>query len=103
MGESLFGRPSLCIFHLFFLRLKLNPPLKTTRDPQYVARNSVVSVPDQDLGPVRMHNVFPVMSRTPGAIRRTGGSIDQDRDEILSELRLRGRLPALSTQEEGST
>ena len=63
-------------------------------DQQYIARNSVVSVPDEDLGPVRMQNVFPVMSRTPGAIRRTGARIDQDRDEIIDELRAAGRLPA---------
>ncbi|UQD75142.1 CoA transferase [Bradyrhizobium japonicum] len=63
-------------------------------DQQYIARNSVVSVPDEDLGPVRMQNVFPVMSRTPGAIRRTGARIDQDRAEIIDELRAAGRLPA---------
>ncbi|XUJ36234.1 hypothetical protein ACQ5SK_14795 [Bradyrhizobium japonicum] len=42
-----------------------------------------------------MQNVFPVMSRTPGAIRRTGARIDQDREEIIDELRVAGRLPAL--------
>jgi crotonobetainyl-CoA:carnitine CoA-transferase CaiB-like acyl-CoA transferase len=68
-------------------------------DPQYIARNSVVSVPDEDLGPVRMQNVFPVMSRTPGTIRSTGGRVDQHRDEILDELRAAGRLPAFSAQE----
>jgi crotonobetainyl-CoA:carnitine CoA-transferase CaiB-like acyl-CoA transferase len=68
-------------------------------DPQYIARNSVVSVLDDDLGPVRMQNVFPVMSRTPGTIRSTGGRVDQHRDEILDELRAAGRLPAFSAQE----
>jgi crotonobetainyl-CoA:carnitine CoA-transferase CaiB-like acyl-CoA transferase len=71
------------------------------RDPQYVARESVVSVLDEDLGPVRMQNVFPVMSRTPGAIRRTGGRVDQDRDEILEELRAAGRLPTVNAEGEG--
>lgn len=66
-------------------------------DPQYIARNSVIAVPDEDLGPVRMQNVFPVMSRTPGAIRSTGGGIDQHREEILDELRATGRLPAAKT------
>jgi formyl-CoA transferase len=68
------------------------------RDPQYLARNSVVAVPDEDLGPVRMQNVFPVMSRTPGAIRHTGGRVDQHRDEILDELRAAGRLPVLNAE-----
>ena len=70
-------------------------------DPQYIARDSVVSVPDEDLGPVRMQNVFPVLSRTRGSIRSTGGRIDQHRDEILDELRVAGRLPATAARAKG--
>lgn len=62
------------------------------RDAQYVARESVTTVPDEDLGPLRMQNVFPTLSRTPGAIRFAGARIDQHRDEILAELRAKGRL-----------
>ncbi|MCX5515740.1 CoA transferase [Kaistia algarum] len=62
-------------------------------DPQFIARGSIATVEDEDLGPVRMQNVFPTLSRTPGTIRRAGGRIDQDRDEILAELRAAGRLP----------
>ena len=40
-----------------------------------------------DLGPVRMQNVFPRLSRTPGAIRFPGARIDQHRSEILDELK----------------
>ncbi len=57
------------------------------RDPQFLARESIVTVADPDLGPVRMQNVFPRLSRTPGAIRFAGASIDQHRQEILDELR----------------
>lgn len=63
-------------------------------DPQFIARRSITTVEDEDLGPVRMQNVFPTLSRTPGSIRRAGGRIDQDRREILKELRAAGRLPA---------
>jgi crotonobetainyl-CoA:carnitine CoA-transferase CaiB-like acyl-CoA transferase len=70
-------------------------------DPQYIARDSITLVPDEDLGPVRMQNVFPVMSRTPGAIRFPGARIDQHRDEILAELRTSGRLPVTAAEEEG--
>jgi formyl-CoA transferase len=63
-------------------------------DPQYKARQSIATVEDDDLGPVRMQNVFPTLSRTPGAIRFAGGRIDQHREEILAELRASGRLPA---------
>jgi formyl-CoA transferase len=64
------------------------------RDPQYLARQSITAVPDDDLGRVKMQNVFPVLSRTPGSIRFAGHRIDQDREEILAELRASGRLPA---------
>jgi formyl-CoA transferase len=40
-----------------------------------------------------MQNVFPTLSRTPGSIRFAGHRIDQDREEILAELRASGRLP----------
>jgi formyl-CoA transferase len=55
-------------------------------DPQYIARESVTRVDDEDLGPVRMQNVFPRLSRTPGRIRFAGPRIDQHRREILEEL-----------------
>ena len=41
-------------------------------DPHAVARDSVASVDDPDLGRVRMQNTFPRMSETPGKIRFTG-------------------------------
>ena len=61
-------------------------------DPQYRAREAIATVQDEDLGPLRMQNVFPKLSRTPGAIRFAGARIDQHRDEILSELRAKGLL-----------
>jgi formyl-CoA transferase len=57
-----------------------------THDPQFIERQSITTVEDSDLGPVRMQNVFPRLSRTPGAIRFAGARIDQHRDEILAEL-----------------
>ena len=61
-------------------------------DPQYNARQSITTVPDEDLGPVKMQNVFPKLSRTPGRIRFAGTRIDQHREEILADLRAAGRL-----------
>ena len=61
-------------------------------DPQYRARNSIVSIPDEDLGQIAMQNVFPTLSRTPGRIRFAGANVDQHRAEILAELRAAGRL-----------
>ena len=63
-------------------------------DPQYHRAQSMVSVADEDLGPVRMQNVFP---RDVAHARRdpfrTGARIDQHRDEIIDELRAAGAAP----------
>lgn len=63
-----------------------------SQDPQFVARESITTVADEDLGPLKMQNVFPSLSRTPGKIRFAGGRIDQHREEILNELRIGGLL-----------
>ena len=52
------------------------------RDPQYLARPSIVTVPDEELGPLRMQNVFPFLSRTPGRIRHAGPKLGQHNEEI---------------------
>jgi len=67
-------------------------------DPQYQARESVATVEDEDLGAVRMPNVFPRLSRTPGRIRFPGARLDQHRREILDELAERTRARAASSE-----
>ena len=68
--------------------------------PSFSARESIVTVADEDLGPVRMQNVFPRLSRTPGAIRFAGARIDQHREEILDRTRNASRRmePRLGTR-----
>jgi formyl-CoA transferase len=63
-------------------------------DPQYKARESVTTVEDPDLGPLRMQNVFPRMSRTPGRIRFAGARIGEHQGEIIAELERSGRISA---------
>ncbi|WP_308268621.1 CaiB/BaiF CoA transferase family protein [Yinghuangia soli] len=41
-------------------------------DPQYQALDSITTVDDDELGPLRMQNVLVRMSRTPGSIRWAG-------------------------------
>jgi len=70
------------------------------RDRHYRERGSVVEVDDPDLGSVWMANIVPRLSRTPGAIRRTGTTVvGGDRNEILHGL---GEAPveAVTTQQE---
>lgn len=64
------------------------------QDPHYLARESFVDVPDQDLGEARMQNVVPRLSLTPGEIRHPGRTpINADEDYVYREI-LRRPPPA---------
>jgi crotonobetainyl-CoA:carnitine CoA-transferase CaiB-like acyl-CoA transferase len=54
-------------------------------DPQVQARDAVTTVNDEDLGPLRMQNVWFRLRRTPGRIRFTGRRLGQDTDAVLAE------------------
>ena len=58
------------------------------RDPHWRARQLTIPVPDADGGTVRMHNVFPAFSQTPGRIRWPGGALGQDNAAVFGELGL---------------
>jgi crotonobetainyl-CoA:carnitine CoA-transferase CaiB-like acyl-CoA transferase len=51
-------------------------------DPQMIARDAIVLVPDDDFGKVRMQNVVPRFTREPGTVRSTAGSLGADNDEV---------------------
>jgi len=55
-------------------------------DPQYAALGTVATVPDAELGPVRMQNVPFRLSGTPGEIRHAGRRHGQDTDAVLAAL-----------------
>ncbi len=57
------------------------------RDPHWQARQLTVTVQANGLA-VRMHNVVPRLSETPGAIRWPGGELGQDNDAVYGELGL---------------
>ncbi|MFF2366698.1 CaiB/BaiF CoA transferase family protein [Streptomyces sp. NPDC058122] len=57
-------------------------------DPQYQALDSVTSVDDPELGPLRMQNVLFRLSATPGAIHWAGRPHGADTDAVLGELGL---------------
>ena len=54
-------------------------------DPQYQALDSITTVPDEDLGPIRMPNVLYRLSGTPGSIRWTGRAHGADTEQVLRE------------------
>ncbi|GGW67956.1 CoA transferase [Streptomyces lucensis JCM 4490] len=57
-------------------------------DPQYQALDTVTTVDDAELGPLRMQNVLFRLSATPGAIRWAGRPHGADTDAVLTELGL---------------
>ncbi|MER5877181.1 MULTISPECIES: CoA transferase [unclassified Streptomyces] len=59
-------------------------------DPQYQALDSVTTVDDPELGPLRMQNVLFRLSATPGAIHWAGRPHGADTDAVLTELGLTG-------------
>lgn len=61
-------------------------------DPQYLARESVTTVQDADLGPLRMQNVFPRMSRTPGRIKHAGPRHAEHQADVVAELEAAGSI-----------
>jgi crotonobetainyl-CoA:carnitine CoA-transferase CaiB-like acyl-CoA transferase len=54
-------------------------------DPQIQARQSIATVPDEELGPMRMQNVVGRLSRTPGEITHAGPPVGRHNLAILVE------------------
>src|SRR5712692_4543350 len=56
------------------------------RDPQFAALESIITVPDEELGPLKMQNVLFRMLGTPGRVRWSGRRLGQDTEAVLGEL-----------------
>jgi crotonobetainyl-CoA:carnitine CoA-transferase CaiB-like acyl-CoA transferase len=56
------------------------------RDAQYQALESIIAVPDEDLGQVKMQNVLFRMLGTPGKVRWPGRRLGQDNAAVFSDL-----------------
>jgi crotonobetainyl-CoA:carnitine CoA-transferase CaiB-like acyl-CoA transferase len=55
-------------------------------DPQLAAIDAIVSIDDNELGPIKMTNMISRLSDTPGGIERTGAAHGADTAEVLAEL-----------------
>jgi crotonobetainyl-CoA:carnitine CoA-transferase CaiB-like acyl-CoA transferase len=55
-------------------------------DPHVEARENLVSVPDGQGGHIRMVNVIPRLSRTPGRIRHAGRPLGADNEAVYGEI-----------------
>jgi formyl-CoA transferase len=55
-------------------------------DAHFKAREAIVSVPHPDFGELRMQNVAPKLSATPGSIRSPSPALGQHNDEIYLQM-----------------
>ncbi len=51
-------------------------------DPHFMDREMIIPVKDEHFGQIRMQNVVPRFSRTPGSVWRTGPDIGQHNQEV---------------------
>jgi formyl-CoA transferase len=55
-------------------------------DPQFAARESLVTVEDEQLGPVKIQNPTPRFSKTPGTVRHLGRDLGSDNRAVYGQL-----------------
>jgi len=68
-------------------------------DPHFVARETHVMIPDDDLGEVKVQNVMPRFSKTPGEIRFAGPDQGAHNAEVFAEIGLSAKDLEELTQE----
>jgi formyl-CoA transferase len=55
-------------------------------DPQYRALDSIITVEDPELGPIKMQNTLFRLSETPGKVKWSGPTIGEHNEEIYGGL-----------------
>ncbi|MFI6043795.1 CaiB/BaiF CoA transferase family protein [Nocardia sp. NPDC051321] len=55
-------------------------------DPHFAAREAIVRLTHPEFGELPMHNVFPKLSETPGAVRHVGPELGGHNAEVYGDL-----------------
>ncbi len=55
-------------------------------DPHYIARQNIIEINDPQIGPVKMQNVVPKLSRTPGAVSSSAPELGEHNEEVYGNL-----------------
>ena len=55
-------------------------------DPHVQARETITTVEDEELGPIKMQNVIPRLNGSPGTIRWAGPPMGKHTDEVLEGI-----------------
>lgn len=61
-------------------------PAEMLSDPHFKARDAIVSVPHPDFGQLRMQNVAPKLSVTPGGVHSPSPALGQHNDDVYMGL-----------------
>jgi crotonobetainyl-CoA:carnitine CoA-transferase CaiB-like acyl-CoA transferase len=69
--------------------------------PQFQARENVVAVSDEELGVLRMQNVVPRLSRTPGRIEHAGPRLGEHNVDVYGGLLGLGEDELVSLRSDG--
>lgn len=56
------------------------------QDPQYQALDSIITVDDPELGPIKMQNVLFRLSETPGEVKWSGPRLGEHNEEVYGAL-----------------
>jgi len=55
-------------------------------DPHFKAREAIIEVEHPQFGPIRMQNVAPRLSETPGAVRHVGPDLGEHNDYVYGDV-----------------
>jgi crotonobetainyl-CoA:carnitine CoA-transferase CaiB-like acyl-CoA transferase len=55
-------------------------------DPHYQAREAIIATPTEQYPDLKMQNVFPKLSETPGEVQWTGPALGQHNEQVYGEL-----------------
>src|SRR5262249_29158292 len=91
IGDWMAARTQAEVMEIFVSRDATAAPVydiaQIFEDPHFRAREAIVTVEDEELGPTRVCGVFPRLSRTPGRIERLAPTATgAHTDEVLLEL-----------------
>ncbi len=56
-----------------------------TTDPHFIERQAIIEVADEQFGTIKMQNVVPRFSRTPGQVWRSGPELGQHNTQVYEE------------------
>ena len=70
-------------------------------DPHVAARGMILSVPDADLGSIRMQGIVPKLSESPGEVRHAGQRLGESNELIYGELLGMSSKRILALREKG--